>query len=497
MAALCAVAGCSDDAGIAGPTPVGAFSGAAVPNAAAVASPVAGEVIPDEYIVRLNDDAADVPGLARKLVTLHGGTLRFTYTTALRGFGARLPAQAAEALRRNPHVALVEPDRIVEGTDMQSAAPWNLDRVDQRALPLNGTFAYTGSGAGVNIYIIDSGIRTTHTDFGGRASGAWTGVNDGNGAGDCSGHGTMVAAAAGGARFGVAKQATLWSVRVLDCSGSGSLSTILAGVDWVTRNARRPAVANMSLGSGSYSTLTAAVANSIAAGVTYAVSAGNSATDACGQSPADVAPALTVGAVNSADIQASWSNFGACVDLYAPGVSVRTASAASDTSTTSASGTSFASPIVAGAAALVLEAKPTASPADVAQAVVSTATPGILSGLGSRSPNLLLHTASLQNAVLPVTRDTSSAVLLPPPTASFSITCSKGTCSADASTSTAGGAIATYAWTFGDASGTTTSDRPLAAHAYRAPGTYTVVLSVTDRSGLAAQARRSVTIRKI
>jgi subtilisin family serine protease len=319
----------------------------------------------------------------------------------------------------------------------------------------------------------------------------------------------MVAAAAAGTRFGVAKQATLWSVRVLDCSGSGTLSTIVAGVDWVTKNARRPAVANMSLGSGSYSTLTTAVANSIASGVTYAVSAGNNAADACGQSPANAGPALTVGAVNSADMQASWSNYGSCVDLYAPGVSVRTASAASDTSVTSASGTSFASPMVAGAAALVLQANPAASPAEVAQAVVSNATGGTLSGLGSRSPNLLLHTASLQTAVAPTpppaAPDTSTAAPAPapipaasvPPTASFSLSCSKGRCNADASASTGSNAIATYAWTFGDGSGTVGSDRPLATYAYRAPGTYTVVLTVTDRSGLTAQAQRTVTIRKL
>src|SRR5438105_6379398 len=290
--------------------------------AAVVAQP---ELVPGQYIVVFKSDVVDPATLAQTLVRAHGATHRFTYTHALKGFAASMSDVAAVALARNPQVAYVEQDQVVHAITTETNATWGLDRIDQRALPLSGTYTYTPTGAGVTAYIIDTGIRFDHVEFGGRAVTGIDEVTAGGNAADCNGHGTHVSGTVGGATYGVAKGVRLVAVRLLDCSGSGTTSGVVAGIDWVTGNHASPAVANMSLGGGASTALDTAVRNSIASGVTYAIAAGNSTADACGQSPARVGEAMTVGASTSADSQASFSNFGTCVDLYAPGPGITSA----------------------------------------------------------------------------------------------------------------------------------------------------------------------------
>ncbi|HEX7049099.1 MAG TPA: S8 family peptidase [Longimicrobiales bacterium] len=345
--------------------------------------------IPDRYIVVFRQGMVSAAAAeAQQMVAARGGRLHFVYEHALQGFAATLPPQAVEALRRNPRVAYIEPDQEVTVVATQFDATWGLDRIDQRGLPLSDTYTFNATGAGVNAYIIDTGIRTGHVEFSGRASAVFDAFG-GNGQ-DCNGHGTHVAGTVGGETFGVAKDVRLFAVRVLDCGGSGPVSGVIAGVDWVTSNHDTPAVANMSLGGGISSALDNAVANSIASGVTYAIAAGNSAANACNSSPARVGPALTVGASTESDTRASFSNFGSCVDLFAPGQGITSAWASSNTATNTISGTSMATPHVTGVAALFLEDHPGASPGTVADAIVDGATAGRLSGIGSGSPNLLL-----------------------------------------------------------------------------------------------------------
>ncbi len=362
----------------------------------AVDGPMAnGEIIPGSFIVVFKPTVVDPPGLARQLAAAHGGSLRFTYGAALKGFAADLPDQAVEALRHNPNVAYVEPDQVVRADDTELNPPsWGLDRVDQRTLPLSDSYTYGTTGSGVNAYIIDTGIRTTHLEFGGRAFGAFSSVKGRNNTDDCNGHGTHVAGTVGGTTYGVAKGASLYAVRVLDCNGSGSWSGVIAGIDWVTAHRVLPAVANMSLGGGYTQSVNDAVEGSVAAGVTYSVSAGNFNWDACRFSPASAPSALTVGASTRQDGRALYSNIGPCVDLFAPGDSITSAWNTSDNATKILRGTSMASPHVAGVAALYLETHPSATPAEVAQALVTNATADRLTNAGTGSPNLLLYMGS-------------------------------------------------------------------------------------------------------
>jgi subtilisin family serine protease len=360
----------------------------AAPGTAPLLANSAGAAIRGRYIVVLQD-GGDGGGLARQVIAAHGGELHYTYSRALHGFAATLPTPAVEALRRNPRVKYVQEDGIASINTTQYSAPWGLDRIDQASLPLNGTYNYTPTGAGVRAYIIDTGIRTDHVDFGGRATAGYDALG-GTGQ-DCNGHGTHVAGTTGGSTYGVAKGVTLIGVRVLDCAGSGTWSGVIAGVDWVTQNHVKPAVANMSLGGAANTAVDQAVSNSIAAGVTYAVAAGNDNADACNYSPARVSTALTVGNSTSTDARAATSSFGSCLDLFAPGTNILSTWHTSSTATNTISGTSMASPHVAGVAALYLQNNTAATPATVASAIVNSAFTNKLTDIGTGSPNRLLN----------------------------------------------------------------------------------------------------------
>ena len=361
--------------------------------------------IPNSYIVVLESRVADAAGVADELTRAHGARTTHVYG-ALKGFAAEMPAAAANAIANDPRVKYVEEDSEVHIDTTQSGATWGLDRIDQHNLPLDGNYTYATTASNVHAYIVDTGILTSHTQFGGRASVGADEIGDGRNGIDCNGHGTHVAGTVGGSTYGVAKGVSLVAVRVLDCSGSGSNSGVIAGVNWVASNAIKPATANMSLGGGASQALDDAVTAAVNAGVVFCVAAGNgdangNPLDACTTSPARAAAAITVSATDSTDHKASWANYGTCVDIFAPGVSITSSWYSSTTATNTISGTSMATPHVCGASALYLAGNPTATPASVASALTSNATSGVVIGPGTGSPNRLLYTGFIGGAPPP------------------------------------------------------------------------------------------------
>jgi serine protease len=440
--------------------------------------------IPGRYIVVLKDDDQTARQNARvitdDLTRQFGGRVVHRFEHTIRGFSVAMSATNAAALARHPRVRYVEQDseRFIVAT--QTSATWGLDRIDQRDRPLDGSYTYNTVAANVSVYVIDTGIRATHTEFGTRVSTlGFTSINDGNGTNDCNGHGTHVAGTIGGVTYGVAKSVTLHAVRVLDCNGSGSTSGVIAGVDWVTANRTLPAVANMSLGGGASTALDDAVRRSITAGVTYAIAAGNSNADACASSPARVSQALTVGSSTSGDVRSSFSNFGTCVDVFAPGSSITSAWNTSNTATNTISGTSMATPHVAGAAAVYLATDPVATPSTVHAAIVNNASVNKLSSIGAGSPNRLLYSIFGGTPV-----DT-------PPVANFTYSCAGTTCTFNSAGSTDDRGITSYAWSFGDGQ---VDSGAMVGHTYASGGTFTVQLTVTDTGNQTDTETQSITV---
>ena len=468
-------------------------------DSATDSAPVAGDIIENQYIVTLAPNITDLLGvndlttaIRTLLAGIGGGDVLFTYQHALTGMTVQLTDFQASLLGILPGVLAIEPDRTVAAIATQNNATWGLDRVDQPLLPLDNRYQYPNSGGqDVTVYVVDTGLRSTHSDFTGRVSPGRNFVSSGGflfGGGsvdpadteDCNGHGTHVAGTAVGTTWGVAKQANIAPVRVLGCNGSGSNSGVIAGVDWVAGNHRKPAVANMSLGGTNSTALDTAVRNAVNAGVTMVVAAGNDNVNACNGSPNRVAEALTVGATTREDRRSSFSNYGACVDLFAPGSDITSAWYQSDTQTASLNGTSMAAPHAAGAAALYLAANPSASPSAVNLALVNDAVTGVIGNVGSQSPNRLLQITQ---------QDGSGIDRLP--TAAFSADCQGTVCSLDASGSTDDVAVAAWDWTLGD--GNVASGEQI-SHDYGTDGEFTITLTVTDTANQTGSTEQTVTV---
>ena len=470
-AVLLTVAACQDATS---PRPV-----AAPPTAVNAAQ----GVVRGDYIVVLRNDESDPGGSANALVKSHGGQLKRVYRRAIKGFAAsNLSEPAIEALRRNPRVRLVEPDGIItaDATTQSPTPSWGIDRIDA-ASGRDDHYTFPNTASNVTTYIIDTGINPGIADLAGRILPGADFI-DGGEPDDCNGHGTHVAGTVAGTNYGVAKDAKVVAVRVLNCQGSGSTSGVIAAVDWVAANAIKPAVANMSLGGGYSSALNSAIANAIASGVTFAVAAGNSNADACNYSPASAPNAITVGATTSSDVKAYYSNYGNCVDIQAPGSSITSTWIGGENATATISGTSMASPHVAGAAALVLGANPAFSPAEVRDALVNNATEGVVGGLPS-GPDKLLYVGFIGGGDSDPKDPTDAPGGTPaegpsdPPAAavaaSFTKSCSELTCTF---TSTSTGTIKSTSWHFTD--GNADESGTQVSRTFASRDSYTVTLTV-------------------
>ncbi|WP_405009027.1 S8 family serine peptidase [Kitasatospora sp. NBC_01539] len=469
------------------------LTGAAAATAAPAPTPALGEIrgvqdadaVPGRYVVAMDGTpspaaaASDVRSRAAELVAAHGGAVGQVYSSALRGFVLSATEAQARRIAAAPGIRYVQADKTVHLTGSQANPPsWGLDRIDGAK---DSTYTYPNDGSGVTIYVVDTGVYLQHPSFEGRATSGYDFIDNDSDASDCQGHGTHTAGTTGSKEYGVAKKAKIVSVRVLNCSGTGTSSQIAAGMDWVARNHSGPAVANLSLAGSADTVMDDAVTGAINAGVTVAIAAGNDSKDACSTSPARVAAAITLGSTDSNDARSSFSNYGSCLDLFAPGGSIVSTKNGGGSATMS--GTSMATPHAAGAAALYLSAHPGATPKQVRDALVAAAASGVVTGAGSGSPNKLL----IVNGLGGTTPQPGN------PVADFTATCANSGlgCAFDASASTdADGSIASYAWDFGD--GTTgTAVKP--SHTYAAAGTFTVKLTVTDNSGLTGSTSKQVT----
>lgn len=352
-------------------------------------------IIKNQYIVILNKDAGPSNDFAQNIAKQHGGKVLQTYDTVLKGFAVYLPEAAGtafvEAMKKNPNVLSVENDTIMKiDATTQSNPDWGLDRIDQKTLPLNSAYSYLQTGSGTTAYIVDTGILSTHQQFSGRVLSGYTAISDGNGTTDCNGHGTHVAGTVGGSTYGVAKNVSLVPIRILGCDGSGASSNVIAGLDWILKNGKKPAVVNMSLGGDASTSLDSAVENLFNNGYVMVVAAGNSNTDACSSSPARVSKAITVAATDNTDTRASYSNYGSCVDIFAPGSQINSSWIGSNTATKVLNGTSMATPHTAGIVAQMLQSTPSATPQTITTNLLNQASSNVVKS-PSGSPNRLLY----------------------------------------------------------------------------------------------------------
>ncbi|WP_144677524.1 S8 family peptidase [Acinetobacter pittii] len=352
-------------------------------------------IIKNQYIVILNKDVGSSNEFAQGIAKQHGGRVLQTYDAVLKGFAIYLPDVAGtafvEAMKKNPKVVSVENDTIMKiDATTQSNPDWGLDRIDQKNLPLDSAYSYSQTGSGTTAYIVDTGILSTHQQFPGRVLSGYTAISDGNGTSDCHGHGTHVAGTVGGSTYGVAKNVSLVPIRILGCDGSGASSNVIAGLDWILKNGKKPAVVNMSLGGEANASLDSAVENLFNNGYVMVVAAGNSNTDACSTSPARVSKAITVAATDSTDTRASYSNYGSCVDIFAPGSQINSSWIGSNTATKVLNGTSMATPHVVGVVAEMLQSTPTTTPQTISTNLLNQASSNVVKN-PSGSPNRLLY----------------------------------------------------------------------------------------------------------